>query len=171
MKINSFLTLLLCMCLMLPAKAQQYAAGNTDIQTPHGTVRVNSGYVSHFNAHSFQVYAFQYHPNITEATWNQLPLLPSNDAAPTEFLVKVTATADFPLRDARIVAGSKEVALYVAELKFKDTPYDDDSVVELRRYVLKQQANEERWAWILDSARMLPRGIGVSQALTKLPNQ
>lgn len=170
MKIFSLL-MLLCLSWVPAAQAQQYASGNTDIRTSQGTLRVNSGYVSHFNAHSFHVYTFQYHPASDGAVWNQLPLLPSSEAPPTEFLVKVTATADFPLRDARVVVESNDVALYVAQLNFKTTPYDEDSTVEMYRYLLKQQPDEERWVWVLDTTRLLPKGVNVTQALTRISNR
>lgn len=170
MTIRSFL-LLLGLSLASLAQAQQYPPGSTDIKAGQGTVRVNTGYVSHFNAHSFHVYSFQYRPTASDAVWNQLPLLPRNDAPPAEFLVKATATADFPLRDARVVVEGNKVALYIAELTFKDTPYDDNATVELKRYVLKQQPDEERWVLVLDSTRRLPQGTDVTQALAKLPSR
>lgn len=167
MKIKRLL-MLLCLGLVPVAHAQQYAPGSTDISTSQGTVRINSGYVSHFNANSFHVYSFQYHPAADATVWNQLPLLPTLNAAPTEFLVKATATADFPLRDARVLVESNEVVLYVAQLKYKETPYDDATSVELQRYLLRQQADEERWAWVLDATRVLPKGVDVTQALSRL---
>ncbi|HEL3748306.1 hypothetical protein JAK58_08735 [Stenotrophomonas maltophilia] len=167
MIIRHFL-LLLALCMGPSANAQQYSTGSTDIKTAQGTLRVNSGYVSHSNAHSFHVYSFQYRPIANEAVWNQLPLLARNDAPPVDFLVKATATADFPLRDARVRVEAGKVVLYIAELSFKDTPYDDDAAVELKRYLLKQQPDEERWVLVLDSTRRLPQGVDVAQALSTL---
>lgn len=60
------------------------------------------------------------------------------------------------------------MVLYIAELSFKDTPYDDDAAVELKRYLLKQQPDEERWVLVLDSTRRLPQGVDVAQALSTL---
>lgn len=163
-----YFLLLLALCIASFANAQQYSTGSTDINTAQGTLRVNSGYVSHFNAHSFHVYTFQYRPNANGAVWNQLPLLPRNDAPPVDFLVRATATADFPLRDARVRLEAGKVVLYIAELSFKDTPYDDDAAVEMKRYLLKQQPDEERWVLVLDSTRRLPQGVDVAQALSTL---
>ncbi|AWH37522.1 hypothetical protein C1929_12545 [Stenotrophomonas sp. ZAC14D1_NAIMI4_6] len=172
MNIRSFLLLLpLGICLASLAQAQQYSPGSTDIKAGQGTVRVNAGYVSHFNANSFHVYSFQYRPTGTDSVWNQLPLLARSEAPPAEFLVKATATADFPLRDARVVVEAGKVSVYIAELTFKDTPYDDDATVELKRYLLKQQPDEERWVLVLDSTRRLAKGIDVTQALAKLPSR
>lgn len=170
MKIRSLL-LLLGLGLATLAQAQQYPPGSTDIKAPQGVVRVNAGYVSHFNAHSFHVYSFQYRPTAADAVWNQLPLLARSDAPPADFLVKATATADFPLRDARFVVEAGKVVLYIAELTFKDTPYDDNATVELKRYLLKQQPDEERWVLVLDSTRRLPQGVDVAQALSRLPSR
>jgi len=75
------------------------------------------------------------------------------------------------LRDARVVVEAGKVFLYVAELTFQDTPYDDNATVELKRYALKQQPDEERWVLVLDSTRRLAKGIDVTQALAKLPSR
>lgn len=162
------LFLLLGMCIANAAGAQQYAPGSTDIKTPQGVMRVTSGLVNHLNAHSFHVYTFQYKKSDASSVWNQLPLLDKVAAPPTGFVFRATSTADFPLRDARVVVESGKVALYVAQLKFEDTPYDDSASVELRRYLLKQQPDEERWVLLFDSTRQLPKGVDVEQALAGL---
>lgn len=58
-----------------PAQAQQYKPGTATIASAQGTLRVNSGLVNHFNAHSFYVYSFQWQPQGKDAVWNQVPLL------------------------------------------------------------------------------------------------
>jgi hypothetical protein len=70
-----------------------------------------------------------------------------------------------------VVIEAGKVAMYIAELTFKDTPYDDDATVELKRYLLKQQPDEERWVLVLDSTRRLAKGIDVTQALAGLPSR
>lgn len=155
--------------LTAPAHAQQYKPGTATIATAQGTLRVNSGLVNHFNAHSFYVYSFQWQPQGKDAVWNQVPLLAKADAAPTEFVLKTAATADFALRDARVVQAGGKTWLSVANLTYTDTPYDDDASVELKRYELVRQPDEDRWVFVLRSTRSLKKAT-VAQALAAPPS-
>lgn len=152
-----------------PAEAQQYKPGTATIASAQGTLRVNSGLVNHFNAHSFYVYSFQWQPSGKDAVWNQVPLLAKPDAAPSEFVFKTAATADFPLSDARVVQAGGKTWLSTAQLKYQDTPYDDTTSVEVKRYELVRQPDEDRWVFVLRSTRNVGKKT-VTQALAAPPS-
>ena len=142
------------------AQAQNFPSGTTEIATGTGTLRVHSGWVGNFNAHDFHVYSFQLKVDGTDEPWNQIPLVIPGQPQ-MEFLVKNTTTADFTTRDAVLRREGGHWVLTVAELKFDETPYDDDAWVELRSYVLRPLDEEHRWIFEQSSTGRAPQGMTV----------
>ncbi|WP_394538505.1 hypothetical protein PRJ39_22845 [Lysobacter enzymogenes] len=145
--------------------AQQYAGGRHAIATPQGELVVNSGFVNNLNAHTFQVYSFLLKPNGADEGWQQVPLVDGTGDTALRFTLSTANTADFALRDAKVSVAAGKVLLQIAQKKYKDTPYDDDATVEVRRYELKRLVDEQRWIFEYVSARNAGREVTVEQAL------
>jgi len=145
--------------------AQQYPGGSQKISSAQGTLVVNSGYVNNLNAHTFHVYSFMLMPKDTRAGWQQVPVVESDVDPDMRFSVTTANTADFALRDAKVAAIAGKLVLRVAQLKYKDTPYDNKTSVEVRRYELKQTQDEERWVFAYVSSCNAGSKLTVEQAL------
>ncbi len=141
-------------------QAQSFASGTTEIKTWSGTLRVQSGRVGNFNAHDFHVYSFQMKNDGLTEQWNQVPLVVSGRSE-LEFIVTTAATADFATRDAAIRQEGSRLILTLAQLRFDDTPYDDDAWVELRRYQLRHLNEESRWVFEQTDVHRAPLGMTV----------
>lgn len=163
----------LCVCLLfLVALAaggacaqQQYAGGSHIVTASQGTLEVNSGFVNNLNVHTFQVYSFLFRPKTAGDTWQQVPIV-DNDQSNLKFVVTTSNTADFTLRDAKVLVVSGKFILRVAQMIYKETPYDEDATVVVRSYELRKTADEERWIFKLVSTRDIGSGKTVDEALS-----
>ena len=155
-------TLILCVGV---AWSQQYTGGSHRISSPQGTLVVNSGYVSNFNVHTFHVYSFQFKPNATDEEWQQVPVMEARDSTEMKFMVTTANTADFTLRDAKVLVSGGKLTLLVAQKKYKETPYDDDAFVEVQRYELQKTIDEGRWVFRKISSRKTGGAVTVELAL------
>jgi len=145
--------------------AQQYRGGSHKIPSAQGTLVVNSGYVNNLNAHTFHVYSFMLMPRDAGDGWQQVPLVESDANPDMKFVVTTANTADFALRDAKVSAIAGKLVLQIAQLKYKDTPYDKNTSIEVRRYDLRQTEDEERWVFAHVSSRNVGAKFTVEQAL------
>lgn len=148
-----------------PAGAQQYPGGTHRLESPQGELAINSGFVNNWNVHTFNVYSFLFKPVSSELGWQQVPVVERTDGSDLKFTVMTANTADFTLRDARVALVDGTFELRVAQKIYKDTPYDENASVQLRRYVLMQTADEDRWIFQYASSRNLGRGATIEQAL------
>lgn len=150
-----------------PAWAQQYSGGSHRIVTPQGTLVINSGFVNNLNVHTFHVYSFLLKPSgDSDDGWQQVPVVESREDGALKFTLTTANTADFTLRDAKVAVVDGRVVLLVAHRRYKDTPYDDDASVEVRRYELRQTQDEERWIFQWISTWDAGGKASVEQALT-----
>lgn len=149
-------------------QAQSFAPGTTEIVAEIGTLRINSGLVGNLNAHDFHVYSFQLKAPGAEAQWSQVPLVMAGRPE-LEFIVTTAATPDFSTRDATIRREDKSLVLTVAQLRFDETPYDDDAWVELRRYVLRHLDEEDRWIFEQINVSRAPQGTTVDGFVASEP--
>ena len=141
-------------------QAQSFAPGTTEIETLPGLLRVQSGIVGNLNAHDFHVYSFQLKARGANESWNQVPLVVTGHHN-LQFVVTTAATADFATRDVSIRQSGSRVVLTVAQLRFENTPYDDDAWVELRRYKLRHLTDENRWVFEQVDVQRAPQGTTV----------
>lgn len=148
-----------------PAEAQQYPGGTHRFESPQGELAIHSGFVNNWNAHTFNVYSFLFKPVDSELGWQQVPVVERNDGSDLKFTVLTANTVDFTLRDARVAVAHGTFELWVAQKIYKESPYDDNASVQLRRYVLVQTEDEERWVFQYASSRDLGRGTTIEQAL------
>lgn len=148
-----------------PAWAQQYPGGTHRLESPQGELVINSGFVNNWNVHTFHVYSFLFKPVDSELGWQQVPVVERDDGSDLKFTVMTANTVDFTLRDARVAVTHGTFELWVAQKIYKDSPYDDDASVQIRRYVLRQTGDEERWIFQYASSRNLGRGTTIEQAL------
>jgi|26BtaG_2_1085354.scaffolds.fasta_scaffold02288_2 hypothetical protein len=142
------------------ANSQHFATGYTELQIPSGIVRINSGRVGSFNAHEFYVYSFQLKPDGAEQQWNQVPLVVQDDPE-LEFMITTGATADFATRDATIRQEGDGVLLTIAQMRFEDTPYDENTWIELHRYRLRHLEDDNRWVFEQIGIERAPPGTTV----------
>lgn len=148
-----------------PAWAQQYSGGAHWLKSPQGELAINSGFVNNLNVHTFHVYSFLFKPVNSELGWQQVPIVECNNGSDLKFTITTANTADFTLRDARIVIVGGTFELRIAQMVYKESPYDEDSSVQLRRYVLEQIEDEERWVFQYASSHDAGRGATIEQAL------
>lgn len=148
-----------------PAWAQQYPGGAYRLESPQGQLVVNAGFVNNLNVHTFHVYSFLFKPGDPASGWQQVPIVEQDDGSDMEFTLTTAHTADFTLRDARVVVVGGTFELHVAQKMFKHTPYDDNASIQVRRYVLQQTEDEERWVFQYASSRNAGRDLAVEQAL------
>lgn len=151
-------------CAIGGASAQNYPAGEHALESDLGEVRINSGFVSHLNAHAFYVYTFLFRPT-GEKTWHQLPIVRDPADPELKFIVTRTATGDFTTRDAKVVADASGVTLSVAQLRFDSTPYDDDASVQLEIFRLRHLEEEGRWLFERERESRAAAGRTVEDAL------
>lgn len=151
---------------LTPAWAQQYPGGAHRLRSLQGELVINSGFVNNLNIHTFHVYSFLFKPVDAELDWQQVPIVERDDANELKFTVTRTHTADFTLRDARVVVVNGIFELRVAQKIHKGSPYEDDSSVQVRRYVLKQTEDEERWVFQYVSSKDAGQGTTIEQALS-----
>lgn len=142
------------------AVAQNFAPGTTEIEAVQGLLRVQSGIVGNLNAHDFHVYSFQLKVYGANESWNQVPLVEAGHPK-FRFIVTTAATADFATRDVTIRRSGQRVVLTVVQLRFDNTPYDDDAWVELRRYELRHRRDENRWVFERLDVQRAPEGTTV----------
>lgn len=166
---KSFALALASMLALTPAQAQQYPGGSHAIAGPQGTLVINSGFVNNLNVHTFQVYSFLFKPKSQTGSWHQVPVMEGDDASNLKFVVTTANTADFSLRDAKVSVSGQKLLLHVVQKKYKDTPYDDDAKVEVRRYELQKLPDEQRWIFRLMSVRDAGTKTTVEQALHLIP--
>lgn len=150
---------------LTPAWAQQYPGGAHRLKSLQGELVINSGFVNNLNIHTFHVYSFLFKPVDAEMDWQQVPIVERDDGSELKFTVTRTHTADFTLRDARVVVVNGIFELRVAQKIHKGSPYDDDSSIQVRRYVLEQTEDEERWVFRHVSSKDAGRGTTIEQAL------
>lgn len=149
-----------------PAWAQQYSGGAHRLKSSQGELVINSGFVNNLNVHTFNVYSFLFKPVSSDFGWQQVPVVEHNDGSDLRFTMTTANTADFTLRDARVVIVGGAFELRIAQKVYKDSPYDEDSSIQIRRYVLEQTEDEERWVFQYASSQNVGRGATIEQALT-----
>lgn len=146
------------------AIAQSYPAGEHALESRLGEVRINSGFVSNFNVHTFYVYTFMFQP-AGETLWHQLPIVRDTSDPTMEFVLTRTATADFTMRDAQVFTDAEGLALAVAQLHYEATPYDDDAHVGVETFRLHRLEEEGRWIFKKEGTDSAAPGLSVEDAL------
>lgn len=165
LNVNIRAVFLLLAFAVAPAGAQQYRGGAHRLESPQGELVINSGFVNNLNVHTFHVYSFLFKPSDPGSGWQQVPVVEQDIGSDMKFTVTTANTADFTLRDARVVVVDGAAELQIAQKIFRHSPYDDNATVQLRRYVLQQTEDEERWVFQYASSSSVGRGVTVEEAL------
>ena len=143
--------------------AEQYDTGMHIVKTNQGSLSINVGHVSHFNAFDFFVYSFMFQP-IDNKVWNQVPYIEKEDDPKLMFIVKTKHTPDILLLDAKVVTLKQKIYLFIASKETQET-LANEVPVAVSIYKLVKLDDYERWVFVLQSTQKTSSKTSVEKTL------
>lgn len=144
-------------------QAEQYSTGTHTVTSEQGTMTINVGHVSHFNAHDFFVYSFMFKPTGSKE-WHQVPRVEKEDDPTMLFTVQTKHSADRDLFDAKIISGHQKIQLITATMETGET-LADEGPVTLTTYDLVKLDDYERWVFLRKDAKKIAPKASVEEIL------
>ena len=147
----------------LSATAEQYASGAQQLVAPQGTMLINTGHISHFNANDFYVYSFMFQPKESKE-WHQVPRIEKENDPKMLFTIQTKHMPDAILFDARVIAAKQSIYLVTGKKETAGTTADDGPVI-LTVYELVKLYDYERWVFLRKMTQKTAPKISVEKAI------
>ena len=144
-------------------QAEQYSTGTHTVTSAQGTMTINVGHVSHFNAHDFFVYSFMFKPTGSKE-WHQVPRVEKENDPTMLFTVQTKHSADRDLFDAKIISDNQTIQLITASMETGET-LADEGPVTLTTYDLVKLDDYERWVFLRKDAKKIAPKASVEKIL------
>ena len=144
-------------------QAEQYATGTHTVTSAQGTMTINVGHVSHFNAHDFFVYSFLFKPKGSKE-WHQVPRVEKENDPQMLFTVQTRHSADRIFFDAKIISDSQKIQLITANMETGETLVDEGPVT-LTTYDLVKLDDYERWVFLRKGAKKMGSKASIESLL------